>query len=102
MSALDGHATAERRSLAYHRAVAARLDDPLRERARATLERWSAAGVLPEPYADQWRRVLGLPLDELAAAILANDEAARDLRQCTPFAGVLPPAERWAILREVA
>jgi hypothetical protein len=31
----------------------------------------------------------------------ADDEQARDLRQCSPFAGVLPAAERWAILRTV-
>jgi hypothetical protein len=45
--------------------------------------------------------VLELPLDELAGAITADDEAGRDLRQCSPFAGVLAPAERWAIVRQV-
>jgi len=44
----DGHATAERRSLAYHRAVAGRLDEPTRARALATLERWSAEGRIAE------------------------------------------------------
>ena len=101
MSVPDGHATAERRSLAYHQVVARRLDEGLRDRARRTLERWSAAGRIAEPYARRWRALLELPLDELSAAITADDDEARALRQCSPFAGVLAPAERWAIVREV-
>jgi len=97
----DGHATAERRSLAFHRAVAERLDEQVRARARGKLEQWAAGGQIADTYAQRWRRILDLPLDELAAAITADDEATRDLRQCTPFAGVLTPRERWAIIREV-
>jgi hypothetical protein len=97
--------TARRRpsggAFAYYRAVAERLDEPLRARARRTLERWSADGILAEPYAHRWRALLDLPLDELAAAITVDGEAARDLRQCTPFAGVLTPRERWARVRDV-
>jgi len=101
MQAPDGHATAERRSLAYHRAVAQRLDEDMRAQARERVERWAAEGLLAEPYAQRWRRLLDLPLDDLARAITADDEATRDLRQTTPFPGVLSNGERWAIVREV-
>ena len=81
--------------------VAERLDEGTRERARHLLERWSADDVMPEPYARRWRTLLDLPLEDLARAITTDDEQARDLRQCSPFAGVLTPRERWAIIREV-
>ena len=97
----DGHATAERRSLAYHRAVAARLDEPLVARARQTLDRWVSLGTITPRYERRWRELLDRPIPELAAAITADDERGRDLRQASPFAGVLSAPERWAIIREV-
>lgn len=95
------HVTAERRSLAYHRLVAERLDETVRARAKATLARWSQDGAIAEPYANRWRHVLDLPLPDLARAMTADDESGRDLRQCTPFAGVVGARERWRIIREV-
>jgi len=97
----DGHASAERRSLAYHRVVAARLDAQRVEHARRLVARWAAEGTLADPYAQRWRALLDLELADLAAALVRDDEPMRDLRQCSPFAGVLEPHERWRILREV-
>ena len=101
MSIPDGHATAERRSLAYHREVAQWLDSELVERARRAVERRRADGTLAKPYADGWLELLDLGPARLAAAIVEDDERMRDLRQCSPFAGVLEARERWAIIREV-
>lgn len=101
MAIPDGHATAQRRSLAYHGKVAERLDADVRERACALVERWAAEGTLAGAYADRWRALLDLPLADLAAAIVRDDEEMSDLRQCSPFAGVLENHERWAIVREV-
>jgi hypothetical protein len=101
MAILDGHATAQRRSLAYHRKVAERLDEDIRGRARGLIARWEDEGTLARAYADRWRAVLDLPLAALAAAIVRDDEQMSDLRQCSPFAGVLANRERWAIVREV-
>ena len=47
---------------------------------------------------DRWQTWLGLPNDELIALILHPDEIQRDMRQVTPFAGILTPKERVNIL----
>lgn len=97
----QGHRTAERRSLAYHRAIAERLDEPLVDEARAQVERLAGEGHLHPRYADRWRRVLSLPPDQVAAAIAAEDQEAEDLRQNSPFAGVLNEQERRRIIETV-
>ncbi len=98
----DGHRTAELRSLAQHRLVAERLDDELLDRARERVERWLAEGGPVHPvWAQRWRELLDRPASDVATAICADDEAGRDLRQTSPFAGALSPAERWRIVRTV-
>ena len=72
------------------------------ERARARVRGWLERGEPHPHYAQQWARLLALPLDELATALVDPSENARALRQVTPFAGALPPRERWAIWREYA
>jgi len=95
-----GHDDVERRSLAYHEEVARRLDAALVAQARARVERWLAAVRPVAPaHARAWLELLDRPLPELTAALTADDEGMGDLRHSTPFAGVLAPAERWAILR---
>ncbi len=95
---------AERRSLALHQAVAARLrEDPrLVERARTTVIECEREGRLHPQYARQWRELLQLPLEELIVKLLDHGEEMCALRQTTPFAGVLEPRQRWRILRETA
>jgi len=99
---MHGHRTAELRSLEYHRIVAERLDEPLLAEARARVEAWIAEGGPVHPaYARRWKAVLDRSTPEIASILLTDDEASRDLRQNTPFAGALSPSERWGILREV-
>ncbi len=98
----DGHRTAERRSIALHAAVAARLDDATVERAGARVDGWVRdGGPVSAPVAAAWAALLHGPRDVLARALVRDDEAMRDLRQNTPFAGVVTPAERWHIVRRV-
>jgi len=98
----DGHRTAERRSLAMHAAVAARLDEATVARAAARVDGWLRdGGPVPPEAARAWRVLLDGPPDALEAALVRDDETMRDLRQNTPFAGVVAPAERWRIIREV-
>jgi len=93
-----GHRTAERRARAYHRVVAARLDEPMLEDARERVEQLAADGHLDPRYADRWRELLGRSRDEIAGAIAADTEAGRDLRQNSPFAGALNEQERRRII----
>jgi len=95
------HATAERRGLAYHRAIAGRLDRRLVGDARDRVDRLEADGHLAPRYASTWRDVLSRPLDEIAEAIAADSQAGRDLRQSSPFAGVLNEHERRRVIEAV-
>lgn len=96
-----GHETAELRSLAYHEAVAGRLDEHLVAEARERVDRLADQGHLHPRYAERWRRLLALPTDRISEAITANDQDARDLRQSSPFAGVLNEHERQRIIETV-
>lgn len=96
-----GHETAERRSLAYHEAVARRLDDQLIAEARERIDRLTGGGHLHPRYAHRWREILALPVERVIEAITADDQEARDLRQNSPFAGVLNEHERRRIIETV-
>lgn len=98
----DGHATSDRRSLAMHREIAARLDEAGLMKARHRVDRWLAEGGPVDPHwAAQWRTTLAGSLADVAGRITADTPELTQLRQTTPFAGALTSAERWAILREV-
>ena len=98
----DGrHALAEARSLALHERVAERIaeDASLVDAARARVRRWRDAGLMHPRWAARWSTLLDLPLGQLRAALLDPGQEGRDLRQSSPFAGVVPPRERWQIWR---
>lgn len=97
----DAYDRAERRSLAYHRALAHRLRRPMVDEARHLVSKWRDQGKLDPRYADQWEEVLRRPVAEIRRVIAADTPAARDLRQNSPFAGMLSEPERRKILREV-
>ena len=68
------------------------------EDARANVERLAAAGHIHESYAERWRALLARPVAEVARALSAESQDARDLRQNSPFAGVLNEQERRRII----
>ncbi|MBY0395752.1 MAG: hypothetical protein K2X91_04675, partial [Thermoleophilia bacterium] len=84
--------------LAYHRAVALRLDPRTVRDAQLRLERWRRAGNIDERWAREWERVLAMPLDRIATLITAEGPEGRDLRQSSPFAGALGHEERRRLL----
>jgi hypothetical protein len=94
----EPHRLAELRSLAYHRALAPRLRRPMVEQARRKLRRWRDEERIDPRYAQTWEEVLAMPLEEIRQAITADDERGRDLRQSSPFAGLLSEQERRKIL----
>jgi len=96
---MRSHEWIDRRSLALHEAVAARIEaEPeLLELARTNLRRWLAAGG--PPVLEEWQRVLACSsLAELLALLRSPGERATRLRQSSPFAGVLAPDQRQAVL----
>ena len=98
---INDHALAERRSIAYHDAIAMRLgDDPqLLARARERVREWLEHGAAPEFYARAWATLLDQPLAELQRSLREPGERMTALRQVSPFAGALAPRERWRLWR---
>jgi hypothetical protein len=97
----DRHRLAQLRSLAYHRALAPRLTRPMVEDARHVLWEWRERGVIDPRYADEWESVLDRPVREIRRVLASDDLQARDLRQNSPFAGLLTEPERRRILEEI-
>jgi len=96
-----GHDTANRRGLAYHQAIAERLDDGLVAEAQERVDQLTAEGHMHPAYAERWRAILGLPIAQITDEISADSQDARDLRQNSPFAGVLNEYERRHIIESV-
>ena len=103
-SALDRAAA---RSLALHRAVARRLrDDPDTVLAAARRNLATMRSIHADGSADRWlaawATLLDGPVVEVVRVLTDESESAHELRQNTPFAGVLTASERWDIYREHA
>lgn len=96
-----GHDRGARLALAYHAALAPRLTRAMVAEARHRIDRWDATGRLDRRLADRWREILARPLTEVRAAIAADGEQAEDLRQSSPFAGMLSEPERRRLLEGV-
>ena len=98
-----GHELAERRSLELHRLVAERVraDPSLLHAAQGRVRAWLADGPVHPRWAEAWLDVLQRPLDEILNILVDPGPAARDLRQSSPFAGVLDARTRWEALRRI-
>ncbi len=99
------HEELDLRSLALHSRVAERLrvQPALLQIARDNLERWRSQGDEDDPAAAairEWQEILdSLSIDELCKYLVRRDERATRLRQSSPFAGILAPAEVWEVKR---
>lgn len=92
----------DRRSLALHEAIAERLmEDPqgVIGRAQQTLALTSARHPGARALLSEWDRILRLPLPDMVELLRDPRPGARELRQVTPFAGVLSAAERTRVYR---
>ncbi|HEX3240310.1 MAG TPA: hypothetical protein VHR18_09265 [Solirubrobacterales bacterium] len=97
----DAGRASELRSLAYHRAVARRLDRKTAEMALALVRYWAVRGSIDSRYAAEWEQILEGPLAGVRKAMEDEGPRGRDLRQNSPFAGLLSEAERRAIATEI-
>ena len=92
----------ERRSLFLHEAMARRLaEDPegVRDRARRTLARMIQARGSASSLLREWEGLLDGPVGRVVAVMTDPAPHARELRQVTPFAGVLSARERADAIR---
>jgi hypothetical protein len=85
-------------SLEIAKRVAARLraDHSLIEIARKNLSQWKTRNAdsprLVQQYSE-WERILDRPLSEVLENLCAENERGQQLRQNSPFVGVLPDRE---------
>ncbi|MGO9901769.1 MAG: hypothetical protein ACLP50_16980 [Solirubrobacteraceae bacterium] len=99
---IDGHRTAERRSIELHRLVADRLDDQLIDTTRDRVRGWLATpGPVHRDYAQRWLELLDGPRDDLIAALTRDTPEMRVLRQSSPFAGALSDEQRVSVLHSI-
>ena len=92
----------DERSLAFGRAIAERVAarPELIARARETVGRWLVTcSPGAQPALEEWLAALDGPPEGVIALLTNTDERAVRLRQSSPFAGVLTPLERTAIIR---
>jgi excisionase family DNA binding protein len=93
----------ERQSRWLHAAVAARLvSDPARtlERAQHNLRRLRAAhpSGMSRRWLDRWQAIIDAGPDAVLDTLTSDSPVAVELRQNSPFAGVLSDSERMSIL----
>lgn len=72
------------------------IDDALRR-----VWKWRDQGKLDPRYAAQWEEILRRPVPEVRRAISEDTPVARDLRQNSPFAGMLSEPERRRIVEQI-
>jgi hypothetical protein len=84
-------------------AIAARLEeDPaLLVTACRRVAHWIELGTPHPHYALAWEEILGSSVSIIKARLVDPSEKGRELRQVTPFAGLIGPRERWRIWSEV-
>jgi excisionase family DNA binding protein len=95
------------KALWLHRAVAGRLvQDPDAVLAKAATNLERMCRVHPDGMAarwlDRWRVVLDSGIEAVLDVLASRSPEAIELRQNSPFAGVLPEAERRAVLAAFA
>ena len=98
---MDLHKLGAQRSLAYHREIAQRLlrDEKILVHARERAKQWLLQ-TPDRPYVRKWNEVLAGDASSVASFLAQDTELAEELRQSSPFAGVLNARERWQMWRE--
>jgi hypothetical protein len=100
---MEDHRLIDERCLAFDRLITAKLvaDPTLICRARTNVSRWlGTCSAAARPALLEWQEDLEKPIEDLISLLLSTDERAVRLRQSSPFAGMLPVAERASILKE--
>lgn len=93
----------ERKSLAYHQVVAARLaaDAALIDVARSRLQWYRQRNPSSAYYYDRWDSLLSGSLHDLIKVITGTSAECCALRQENPFVDLISQKERAAIYRQV-
>ncbi len=100
---MQSHAAIDRRSLRLAQAISRKLEGgDIRgglEHARAVNRRWRE--LTPSRLHDDWAAILAGEWPAIRQAMLDESARGAQLRQNSPFCGILSPRERWAVYREL-
>jgi len=93
----------ERKSLAYHQVIAARLsaDPALRSVALTRLQWYLERNPHSASYYRRWSELLTGPISELIEVLVGTSQECCALRQENPFVDLISQRERAAIYRRV-
>jgi excisionase family DNA binding protein len=95
----------EEKSLRLHQALLTPMlaePDVVIAKARHNLNRWSGMhrpDGMTARYLEDWKQILNAGLDAIVHVVVSPTQEARELRQNSPFAGVLPDETRRQVLR---
>ena len=92
----------DRRSLALHRKIAQRLrqaPETVLETAQTNVQQMREQHPHARTLLDEWDRILARPVESIIETLVDPSTHTRDLRNVTPFAGVLTDAERTAVYK---
>jgi transcriptional regulator with XRE-family HTH domain len=95
---------ADHRSLALHSAIVEKIRNdpkPALRRAKKHLRRLRDLHPHANVLLKHWSAWLRMPFEDLAARMTGSDVLAREMRQVSPFAGVLDPEQRMEVLKAV-
>lgn len=100
---LLSHEEIDERSLALHRLVADKLHrhPALFQKARDNIARFRVI-VAPgsQGYVEAWAKLIDAGMEVALAVATEDSEYGREMRQSSPFGGILSHQERFAFLRE--
>jgi hypothetical protein len=98
------HMRIDERSIALHKAVADRIQADPRllkiaiKNLKNYLRKYKSDNQNPPDCIIEWDAIFEKKsLDEILKFLVSDDEKAKQLRQSSPFAGILTPQERWQI-----
>ena len=95
----------QKRSLFLHAAIAEELKNrPIEvvEIARRNISRMRSRNPGAWKLLDEWEQIVEGTTDEIVARMLDPSDRGQNLRQVTPFAGVLTPTQRFDVYRSFA
>lgn len=100
---MSSHREIDARSLEIHRLIAAKLrrHPDLFRKVRDNIARFRVI-VAPgsQGYIEAWAELVGAGMEVALAVATEDSEYGREMRQSSPFGGVLTHQERFAFLRE--
>jgi hypothetical protein len=96
------HVELDRRSLEMHRLIAAKIraNPALLATASSNIERWHSTSTRgPCRHLTEWAKLIEQGMDIVLAVAIEDSEYATELRQSSPFPGILTQSERLEFLK---